>query len=127
MELVRDIAGGVDVGGAGATQLVDEDAVLLRDRRREGRYLGLDPDADDREVAGDAIAGGGHGRLHPLGPLEGGDLTLGEQLDAVRAVERGDRRADLLAEHPFEGHAARERPRSPEPRAASAKPPPRNR
>ena len=45
---------------------------------------------------------GGHGRLHALGPFEPGDLILAAQLDAVRAVDRGERCADLLAQHPFQ-------------------------
>ena len=63
-----------------------------------------DLDADHREVAGDAIAGGGHGRLHPLGPLEGGDLSLGGSAALRRSrVKCADRRADVLAENPFQG------------------------
>ena len=70
--------------------LVDEDPVVLRDRAtREGRDLGLDPDADDGEVARDAIAAGGHDRLDPLGSLERGDLISGA---AARPRSRGGSR-----------------------------------
>ena len=106
--MVGDVAGGVDVSGAGATVLVHQDAVLLRHRRREGRHVGLDPDADDCKVALNPIAVGGHGRLHAFGPFEGDDLSLGQQLDALREVKPADHHADLLAQNPFEGCALRE-------------------
>jgi hypothetical protein len=108
MELVGDVAGGVDVSGAGAAELVHQDAVLLLHRRREGRHVGLDPDADDCEIALNPVAVGGHGGLHALGPFEGGDVSFGQQLGAFRAVKPADHRADLLAQNPFKGYALRE-------------------
>ena len=50
--MVRHVAGGVDVGLAGAAPLVNEHAVGLRDRRAdERRHLRLDPDPGDDEIA----------------------------------------------------------------------------
>src|ERR1019366_3117031 len=88
VQMVRDIAGRVDVGGAGPARFVDQNTVILRDRlTRDGRHHGLNPDTSHGEVARDANAAGGRDRLQPLGPFERGNLISGEQLDAVRAVD----------------------------------------
>jgi transaldolase len=103
VRVVGDVAGRVDVGRAGPALLVDQDPVLLRDRRsRRSRRIGLDPHAADGEVAADPLPVGGHDPGQPLLPLERGDTVAGQEPHAVRAVDRGDQRADLLTEHPLQ-------------------------
>src|SRR5450631_682002 len=88
VKMVRDIAGRVDVGGAGPAQFVDQNTVILRDRLpRKSRHHGLNPDTGHGEVARDANPAGGRDRLQPLSTLERGNLISSEQLDAVRAVD----------------------------------------
>ena len=82
------VADRVDVGQAGAAELVDVDPVGARragrDQRADG---GHDADADDDHVAGDRLAAR---QPHAGGPavlaLERLDLGLQPQVDAVRAV-----------------------------------------
>jgi hypothetical protein len=100
MENVRQVTSHVDIGRAGPAQLVDQDPVLLR--HRDGRAVGLDADARHGEITGDTPAGGGHDRLQAFGALEGGDLVSGQQLDAVRAVNRAHDPADLAAQDPLQ-------------------------
>src|ERR1700757_1916692 len=100
MQVVCDVAGGVNVAQASSAALVYEHPIGLRDwLPRERRYLGLDPDPDDGEVARHAAVIGGHRRLHTLAPLEPDDLILAAQLDAVGGVDRGERCADLFPQH----------------------------
>ena len=98
--MVGDIAGPVDVSRAGAAALVDQDPVVLgHGCARDGRHLGIDPHADDGEVAGDPIPVGQHHRLQPLGSLERGDLRSGQQPDAVSAVDPADQLAETIDRH----------------------------
>ena len=60
------------------------------------------PTPDDDEVAGHADTIGGHDRLHAVVSFKPSDLILAAQLDAVLAVDRAERCADLVAQHPFE-------------------------
>src|SRR6266568_2925221 len=109
VKMVRDIAGRVDVGGAGPAQFVDQNTVILRNRLpRKSRDHGLNPDTSHSEVAWDANPAGGCDRLEPLCPLERGNLLSGEQLDAVRAVDGTEYRADFPAEYPLKGDSAGE-------------------
>src|ERR1039457_3809737 len=87
MKMVRDITGGIDVGGTGPAQFVDQNTVILRDRLpRDRRDHGLNPDTSHGEVAWHANAAGGRDRLQPLGPFERGSLISREQLNAVRVM-----------------------------------------
>ncbi len=105
VEMVRDIAGRIDVSGAGPAQFVDKNAVGLLDRRRNGRHIRINPDATDGEVARDTIAAGRPDRLQPLGALERRHLVPSQQLDAVRAVDGADHCADLLAQDLLQGNS----------------------
>ena len=106
VEMVRHVTGHVDIGRAGPAELVGQDPVLLR--HRDGRDDGLYANARHGEIAGDAVTGGGHDRLDAFGAFEGGDLVSGQQLDALRAVDGADQRADLAAQHPLQRGLARE-------------------
>ena len=108
VEMVRDVAGGIDVRRGRPAQLVHEQAIVLRGwRAGHGGHIRIYPDARDGEVAGYPEAAGGPGRLQPPGALERGDLLPGQQLDAVRAVVGADHRANLLAQDPLKRNLAR--------------------
>src|SRR5262249_1265544 len=78
VEMVGATAGRVPVGRAGAAQAGGEDPVPLPPRRpREGRPLGLDPPADAREAARNALAVGGPPPRQSLSPFERGNLSTG--------------------------------------------------
>src|ERR1022692_4354676 len=107
MKMVRDIPGGIDVGGAGPAQFVDQNTVILRDGLPcDGRDLGLNPDTSHGEVACHPDAASGRDRLQPLGPFERGNLVSGEQLNAVRAVNGTEYSSDFPAQHPLKGESA---------------------
>src|ERR1022692_1442439 len=108
MKMVRDIPGGIDVGGAGPAQFVDQNTVILRDGLPcDGRDLGLNPDTSHGEVACHPDAASGRDRLQPLGPFERGNLVSGEQLNAVRAVNGTEYSSDFPAQHPLKRESAR--------------------
>jgi Lyase len=116
VEMVGDVASRVDVSRAGAAQLIDKDAVLLGHRGpRDGRHVGLDPHADDGKVAPDALPVGGHHRRQPLGPLERGHPGSSQQPDPVRAVNRTDQCAGLLAQDPVQRVSRRKNGGYPDP------------
>ena len=76
-----DVAGGVDVGVAGAQVLVDEDAALARQpgRARE-LHARAHADGDGDEVAGDHVAAAGLHRRHPAAASADGG-QVGERVD----------------------------------------------
>src|SRR3984893_16446274 len=103
MEVVRNIPSCIDVSCARSTQFIDKKAIGLRNRWRNGRHVGIYPDASDGEVAWHTNAVGGHDRLQPPVPFERSNLISSQQFDTVRAVYGADHRAELLAQDPLKG------------------------
>src|ERR1700730_5839942 len=102
-EVVRNIPSCIDVSCAGSTQFIDKKAIGLRNRWRNGRHVGIYPDAGDGEVAWHTNAVGGHDRLQPPVSFERDNLISCQQFDPVRAVDGADQCADLLAQDRLEG------------------------
>ena len=96
-----DVAGGVDVGVAGAQVLVHEDPALAREPGR-ARELDARPHADGGgdEVAADHVAVAGlHGR-HPAAPsADGGQVGERVDLHALAAQRQLDDARLRLGEH----------------------------
>jgi 3-phenylpropionate/trans-cinnamate dioxygenase ferredoxin reductase subunit len=79
MEVIRDIAGGVNIGRGRPAQLVGEQSVVLRSRVAPHSWDDhVYPDARDGEVAGYPPAAGGHGYLYRTGSLERRNLLSGQ-------------------------------------------------
>ena len=78
VQVIRHVAGRVDISRAGPAQLVHEDSAPRRAGRSSAWRIGDYPDAGDGEVAPDMLSAGGHDRLQPPGPLERGHLLSGQ-------------------------------------------------
>ena len=102
--MVRYVTGHVHVGRAGPAELVGQDPVLSRDF--DGREVGFYADARHGEIASDTATPLRHDRFQAFGPFEAGDLVPGQQIDALRAVDGADQRADLAAQDLPQGNLA---------------------
>src|SRR5581483_11845959 len=98
MPPVGDVARRVDVGQTGRAEFVDDDPVLKLDpRAREPIDLGLNANADDRQVAGYALARRGHDLLEATGAAKLGDALAETQVDAVLAMDLSVQASDRFA------------------------------
>ena len=103
MELVGDVAGGEDAGGARLQPIVDEDAVVDGEPRRGGEHgAGRGADADHDGVAVDRSPVLRADPLHAVGALERRDGRAEQHLDPVVDVDVAVDRAHLGPEHPLE-------------------------
>src|SRR5690606_9827238 len=108
MRMIRAIAGRDDQRIRGPAPLVDDDAVVARQSAGQRELdVGLDADADDRDVAGEPPPAGGLDRLDALAADETRDdrptLDLDARVAVIALVELADRGADDAAHHAIRG------------------------
>ena len=100
MEVIRHVAGGVDIRHIRPAGFIDQDPVVQGDLAvADGVNDRLDPDPQHRKVTVDPRALGGDRARHLHRTLEPNHLVLGQQLYAVVSVNAGHYLADLIAEH----------------------------
>src|SRR5690606_36775141 len=99
MRMIRAVAGRDDQRVRRAAPLVDDDAVVARQPAGQRKLdVGLDADADDREVANEADTAGGLDGVDAVAAGEPGDDRAALDLDArvavIALVELADLRTD---------------------------------
>src|SRR5437588_6705723 len=103
MQVIGNIAGGVDPYDVGPTARVDKDAVVQSDRRRGDRLdVRLDARSNDGKIALDAHTSLGEDPLQSLLAFESHDRILGDQLDAVPTMYTRHHCAGLSTKHGLE-------------------------
>src|SRR5258708_23789362 len=99
VEVIGDIACGVDIRHACSAGFIDQDPVVQCDLAVPARVDGgLDPNGHHRKVTVNPRAPGGDGACDTLRTFESDHLILGHQLDAVVSVDAGHHLRHLTAE-----------------------------
>ncbi len=104
MPPIRDIPGGVNVRYVCPGKLVHHHTVVHRHTRtHEPVDLRLNADADNRYIAFDRRAGGGHNPLDPAIALERADSLVKAKIHSVVSMNVGVDAAHHVAETPLKG------------------------
>src|SRR5260370_7814062 len=100
VEVIGNVACGVDVRGACSAGFINQDPVVQGDLAApEGVDGGLDPNGHHRKVTVNPGALDGNGAFEMLRTFESDHPILGHQPDAVVLVDAGHHRCHLTAEH----------------------------